>query len=144
MKKHTALSLIYKFAHENRLNVEFKGKYPFGDIGIFVVYDSEGNYILEFSTEHIWLISYKFDFSGYSYFEKENIHYYSVKNYYDFYYLSKEELLSRLKSCFCGTKNFFKNIKWNYTTEIKKRKEKELKRKIEQLENDFNDELSKN
>lgn len=144
MKKHTALSLIYKFAHENRLDIEFKGKYPMSDMGRFVVYDSEGNYILEFSSEYIWLISYKFDFSGCSFFEKENIHYYSVKNYFDFYYLSKEELVFRMKTCFHCTKNFFKNIQWNYTNEIKKRKEKELKRKIEQLENDFNDEYSKN
>ena len=140
MKKHTAIYQIYKFAHENGLDVKFKEKYPMHGQGKFCVWDSKKNLIMEFISKGIAFKSYRFDFYNVTSFVKDGFHFYLGTEYCDFSYLSKEELVHRMKTCFLNTKNFFNNIQWSYNNELRKLKEKELKRKLEKLESDFNNE----
>ena len=137
MKKHIAISLIYRFAEKHRLRTDV-----YADKGCKFISNEQGKSIIGFSDEGFWGFSRELSlFKRGDLIEPSNgLTYWSCRNnIYTWDAISRYEFEKILEEEFAKTNKFFCFMLDNYRTMVKEYKEKQTQYKMKIMLEDFNE-----
>lgn len=138
MKKHIAISMIYRFAEKHGLRTD---EYETSN-GIKFLTNKQGKSIIGFTNKDIWGFSRKLSlFKEGNQIEPTNgLSYWCCTNHNCAWYsLTRQELEKFLEKEFENTNKFFYFMKDNYLALAKEYKEKQMASKIKSMMKDFDE-----
>ena len=137
MKKHIAISMIYRFAEKHRLRTDV-----YASKNVKYLCNDQGKSIIGFCDEGFWGFSREL-----SLFKKGNqieptnglTYWCCSNNQYGWSYITRQELEKLLEEEFEKTNKFFHFMLDNYKTMVKEYKEKQTKYRMKIMLGDFNE-----